>query len=226
MAIKFEFEDVAFDPGSRRLGVNGADVHLSPKAFELLALLIERRPAAVSKADIHARLWPSTHVSESSLPSLVSEIREALDDRRREPRLIRTVHGFGYALQRDRPDPAQAKATDGAPRGWLVGSIAELALTPGDNVFGREGAGVIVLSSTAVSRRHARIRVDGSGVVVEDLGSKNGTFVNDRRVEGPTPVRDGDQVRLGSVLFTFRSATAVESTQTASTGVRRPAPGA
>lgn len=223
MAI--EVDDVTFDPGSRRLRVRGADVHLSAKAFDLLALLIERRPGAVSKADIHARLWPSTHVSESSLPSLISEVRAALGDHRRDPRLIRTVHGFGYALQREREDPPATRAAD-APQGWLVGASAELALTPGDNILGREGVGVIVLSSNAVSRRHARIRVDGSGVVVEDLGSKNGTFVNDRRVVGPTPVRDGDQVRLGSVLFTFRSATAVESTQTASTGIGRNAPGA
>lgn len=223
--MALEFDDVAFDPGSRRLRVRGADVHLSAKAFDLLALLIERRPAAVSKADIHAHLWPSTHVSESSLPSLISEIRAALDDHRREPRLIRTVHGFGYALQRERGGQPPTDGA-GAPRGWLVGAIAELALAPGENILGREGGGVIILRSTAVSRRHARIRVDGSGAVLEDLGSKNGTFVNDRRIEGPTPVRDGDQVRLGSVLFTFRAATAVESTATASTGIRRNAPGA
>ena len=60
------------------------------------------------------------------------------------------------------------------------------------------------MKSSTVSRRHARIKIDAKGAVIEDLKSKNGTYVNDRRVSGPTPVTDGDQVRIGSLLFTFR----------------------
>ena len=69
------------------------------QAFELLALLVERRPNPVSKADIHLRLWPDTFVTDSSLPSLMSEVRDAVADHQREPRLLRTLHGFGYAFQ-------------------------------------------------------------------------------------------------------------------------------
>ena len=180
-------------------------------------MLIARRPHAVSKADIRKHLWPDTFVSESSLPSLVSEVREAIVDHRRKPGLLRTVHGFGYAFQSERGVPAAAAAVPAptAPDAWLLGSTAEVALRPGENILGREGEGIVVKSST-VSRRHARLIVDVNGALLEDLGSKNGTFVNDRRVAGPMPIVDGDQVRIGSLLFTFRMAQGTETTETQS----------
>jgi hypothetical protein len=195
--------------------VAGKEVHLSPKAFELLALIIERRPEAVSKADLHARLWPGTFVSDSSLPSLVSEIRDAIADNRREPRLIRTVHGFGYAFQSRQATPAGI-SVDPVPSGWLVGTSSEIALFAGENVLGREGPDVIQLKSSTVSRRHARITIAAGGVVLEDLESKNGTYADDRRVTKPTTIVDGSQVRVGSLLFTFRLARAAGSTETLS----------
>ena len=86
-----QFDNLTFDSQSRQLWSDRTELRLSPKAFELLALLIERRPDAVSKAEIRERLWPGTFVSDSSLPSLVSEIREAIGDHRRKPRLLRTL---------------------------------------------------------------------------------------------------------------------------------------
>lgn len=217
--MRLQIEDLTFDASSRQLWLNEAEVHLSTKAFDLLALLIERRPQAVSKADLHARLWPGTFVSASSLPSLISEIREAIADHRREPRLVRTVHGFGYACQ-SAPDD---NAFEGTPTGWLVGSPAEIALFAGENVLGREGDGVILLKSSTVSRRHARVAIGADGAVIEDLGSKNGTYVNDRPVQMPTPVADGDQVRIGSLVFTFRRSQPTSSTESQSSlsGARR-----
>jgi pSer/pThr/pTyr-binding forkhead associated (FHA) protein len=70
------------------------------------------------------------------------------------------------------------------------------------------------VKSSTVSRRHARISLDADGVVIEDLGSKNGTYVNDRRVSEPTPVANGDQVRIGSLLFTFKQSSDGTSTAT------------
>ena len=223
--MRLRFGDLGVDAASRQLWVNDTEVHVSNKAFDLLAMLIERRPEAVSKADLHARLWPGTFVSPSSLPSLVSEIRDAIADGDREPHLLRTVHGYGYAFQA----PAAAALDLAAPSdrvppgGWLVGTPAEIALFAGENVLGREGQGIILLRSSTVSRRHARVDIADGKVMVEDLGSKNGTYVNDRRVEGPTPVVDGDQVRFGSLVFTFRRAQPANTTQsiTSQTDVRR-----
>jgi DNA-binding winged helix-turn-helix (wHTH) protein len=216
--VRLQFDNLTFDSDTRQLWSGGKEIRLSPKAFDLLALLIERRPRAVSKADIRGQLWPGTFVSESSLPSLVSEIRDAIADHKRKPGLLRTLHGFGYAFQAERSPAAEHEAPPlvSGPNGWLIGTTAEVALLPGENVIGREGPGVILVKSTTVSRRHARIVIEPKGAVVEDLGSKNGTYVNDRPVTSLTPITDGDQVRIGSLLFTFRLSQASDSTETQS----------
>ena len=220
--MRLQFDDLIFDDDTRQLWVRGEEIRLSPKAFDLLALLVARRPNAVSKTDIRGQLWPRTFVSDSSLPSLVSEIRDAIGDSRRNPGFVRTVHRFGYAFQAESaPMPHQAAAAISGPNAWLLGRTAEVALLPGENVLGREGDGIILMKSSTVSRRHARIIIDAKGAVIEDLKSKNGTFVNDRRVSGPTPVTEGDQVRIGSLLFTFRRSQGSQSTETQSrTGKR------
>ena len=89
------------DIGTRLLSRSGATVHLSPKAFELLKLLVERRPNAISKSELHERIWPETFVSDDSLSRLILEVREAIDDHARKPRFVRTLHGFGYAFAAD-----------------------------------------------------------------------------------------------------------------------------
>ena len=86
------------DSGTRELTRRGRAVPLSPKVFELLELLLERRPEAVAKDAIHDRLWPKSFVSESSLARLAAEARAALADDARKPRYLRTVFGFGYAF--------------------------------------------------------------------------------------------------------------------------------
>ena len=218
--MRLQFDDLIFDSDTRQLWTGKGEVRLSPKAFDLLALLIANRPRAVSKAEIRDHLWPGTYVSESSLPSLVSEIRDVIADHRRKPGLIRTVHGFGYAFQSER-DPATHQAIhDDSRQGWLIGSTAEVALVPGENIIGREGDGVILVKSSTVSRRHARITLDGAGGTLEDLGSKNGTYVNDRRIDAATPIADGDQIRIGSLLFTFRLSQSSTTTETLSSKVK------
>ena len=84
------FGDLEFDAEARQLYRNGSAVHLTGKAFELLKLLLERRPAAMSKAEIQEHLWPDTFVSEANLPTLVAEIRDGLGDDARQPRFLRT----------------------------------------------------------------------------------------------------------------------------------------
>jgi hypothetical protein len=135
------------------------------------------------------------------------------------------LHGFGYAFQGDveqNDEPAKAEAT----RGWLVGETDRLALFEGENILGREGPGVVILKSSTVSRRHARIVIDGRGAFVEDLGSKNGTYVNDQPATSPLPVAHGDRVRTGSLVFTFSAAnlSITTATQTSSSGSERTRP--
>jgi DNA-binding winged helix-turn-helix (wHTH) protein len=217
--VRLQFDDLTFDSDTRQLWTGKGEVRLSPKAFDLLALLIGNRPRAVSKAEIRDHLWPGTHVSESSLPSLVSEIRDVIADHRRKPGLIRTVHGFGYAFQSER-EPVPPSPHDDSRQGWLIGATAEVALIPGENIIGREGDGVILVKSSTVSRRHARVMLDATGGMIEDLGSKNGTYVNDRRVDAATRITDGDQIRIGSLLFTFRLSQSSTTTETLSSKIK------
>ena len=70
-------------------------------------------------------------------------------------------------------------------------------------VVGRGADADFVLEDTNASRRHCRVLVDGAGYAVEDLGSRNGTFVNGTRIQRRT-VGDGDVIRIGGTEFVFR----------------------
>jgi DNA-binding winged helix-turn-helix (wHTH) protein len=210
--MKLRFGSNELDGASRRIWHSGREVHLSTKAFDLLVLLVERRPAAVPKSEIKDRLWPGTFVSDTNLPTLIAEIRHALDDDARRGECIRTVHGFGYAFSAEIVSAPEA-ASDRAAA-WLVGVASRIRLAAGENILGRDGDDVIALQSPTVSRRHARVIVSGADATIEDLGSKNGTYVNEARVETPAAVVDGDRVRVGSLVFTIRFGQAGTSTQT------------
>jgi len=215
-AVTLRFGLNELDCASRRLWRDGGEVHLSTKAFDLLTLLVERRPAAVHKSEIKERLWPDTFVSATNLPTLIAEIREALGDDVRQAQFIRTVHGFGYAFSGDAI--AAVTTLPSAPiepeLAWLVGQRSRIGLRRGENVLGREGNDVIALLSPTVSRRHVRFVLSGEQATIEDLGSKNGTYVNDTRITSATPLADGDVVRVGSLVFTIRFARPGTSTQT------------
>jgi DNA-binding winged helix-turn-helix (wHTH) protein len=207
------FGEFRLDPQRRLLYRGEQTVHLTPKAFDLLSALVEARPEAVAKADLETRIWGQTHVAETSLAGLVAELRAALGERPRESQYIRTVHGFGYAfcgLVAESPS-----ASDPFRVGDLVYRIAwarrEVSLRLGENVLGREPEAVAWMDSPTVSRRHACIRVSTEGAVIEDLGSHNGTFVRGQKVTEPVPLRDGDEIRLGSVVVTLRIGQAGET---------------
>jgi DNA-binding winged helix-turn-helix (wHTH) protein len=204
--VRVRFGEFVLDDQARELRREGEPVHLSPKAFQLLELLLRRRPEAVSKAALQERVWPGVHVTEASLAGVVAELRAVLNDPKRTPRFIRTVHGFGYSFCGEAVETARGMVRD-APSGpayRLVGQRREIQLTEGENLLGRDRDSVAWLDSPTVSRRHARIVITGDHVTLEDLGSRNGTFLCGRRIEAPSGLHDGDEVRLGSVAMTFR----------------------
>jgi len=206
------FGEFVLDTETLQLLRRGQAVHLSPKAYQLLAILVEGRPKALSKTDLQRRLWPETFVVETNLANLVGEIREALGDDSRRPRHVRTVHGFGYAFQ-----GAQAGSRAAPSNVYrLIWKGGRATLSEGEHILGRDAEASVVLDSPSVSRRHARILIAGSEATLEDLGSKNGTFLEDRRVGSPLPLSDGDKLHVGSVGLTFRILRPAGSTQTAS----------
>jgi DNA-binding winged helix-turn-helix (wHTH) protein len=211
--MKLRFGDFVFDPEARQLWRKGSPVPLAPKVFQLLEALITERPKAVSRAALHQHLWPDTHVSEANLANLVADLREALGDDAKRPHLVRTVQRFGYAFQAEaRPESPETPSRDSVYR--IVWGDREVTLREGPNVLGRDPDAVLWIDVYSVSRQHARITVAGDEAVLEDLESKNGTFVRGRRVRGPAPLKDGDQIRIGTVTMTLRRFDPV-STRTA-----------
>jgi DNA-binding winged helix-turn-helix (wHTH) protein len=204
--MRVRFGAFVLDEEARQLERGGHPVHLTPKALELLELLVERRPHAVTKAEIHDRLWPRTFVADVNLPVLVHDLREALEDDPHEPRYLRTVARFGYAFcARARPEPeAPEWAVNSRFEFRLVWGIREIALHPGDNLLGRTHDATIWVDHASVSRRHALLRVTEQGATLEDCGSRNGTFLGGDRIVEPVPLRDGDRILLGSALVVFR----------------------
>lgn len=204
--MKLTFGEYAFDSDTREVSRDGGPVPLSPKAFALLEILIASRPKAVAKARIHEELWPATFVTESNLANLVMELRIALADQARNPRIIRTVARFGYAFCADaRTAEEQADATPSGGLAYrLIWGRREIALDPGENLIGRDRDAVVWIDDGLVSRRHARIVIDERGAVLEDLGSKNGSYLRGERISAAAPLADRDALKIGPASLVFR----------------------
>src|SRR5690606_3323690 len=80
-----------------------------------------------------------------------------------------------------------------------------IALPAGISVVGRGAGAHIVLSDDLVSRRHAEFRVEGVRVVLVDLGSANGVYVNSRRIQDEASLKDGDVVTIGRSQLRLRT---------------------
>jgi DNA-binding winged helix-turn-helix (wHTH) protein len=209
--MRVRFGDFVLDRATRQLSKNGEVRPLEPKAYELLDLLISRRPAAVSKQEIRDGLWPATFVSESHLSSLAARVRRALDTGAGGPGFLRTVHGFGYAFAADaaEEEPKRRPERAGAQVEWERGVVQ---LMQGESVIGRGEEVAVRIDVDGVSRRHARIVADGGRFTLEDLGSKNGTYLREKRLEGPATLGDGDAFRLGRTMLVFRVSRNVGTT--------------
>lgn len=207
--MSFFFHEYRLDTSARQLVRHGRPVPLSPKAFELLKVLVAERPRALSKAELLERVWPGVFVTEASLARVINEIRRRLGERARSGRIIRTVHAFGYAFAAPvrEDDPTEQTREDHAPSGcWFSCQGREYALAAGQHIIGREPGLAVRLDSPKVSRRHARVVVHGGQATIEDLGSKNGTFVREERIAGPVTLEAGDTVRVGGFRLVFHMA--------------------
>lgn len=210
------FGAFTLDLGTRQLTQDGREIHLAPKAFDLLAALIAERPNVLSKSTLQQRLWPDTFVAEANLSNLVAELREALGDRLRRPQWIRTVYRIGYAFCGNAVSaPTPADSTPRGPRGWLEWGRRRVPLSIGAHVIGRDPDADVRLNVATISRRHAKVVLTDREAWLEDCGSKNGTRVGADRVTA-TPVRlaDGVVIHIGSVRLTFHDAAAIVSTET------------
>ena len=214
---QFLFGSFALDTGARLLTCSGRPVALSTKAVDVLIHLVSKAPQVVSKADLMASVWPHRVVEDNHLTHLVADLRRVLGPPRSGA--IRTVHGVGFAFTLpiaagrapDAPAPAAAKVV--WDLSWAPGSRPSFEETwPGGRVelaaglytVGRSPGCRPLLTSRTVSGRHALLHVDYEAVFLEDLHSKNGTFLDGRRITSRTRVPDGGVVSIGAVAVHLR----------------------
>ena len=203
--MRLKFAGCVLDLRARQLERQGSSVPLEPKVYELLEVLIKRRPAVVTNNELDELLWPQVYVARTSLTRLVSELRAALGDTPQGSQIIRTVYKTGYAfcaevtaLRSEAFSPAALE---------LIWRKQTFSLTDGEHLAGRDAECSIVIDAGSVSRRHARITVIAGAATIEDLDSTNGTHVNGTRISGVTPLAPGDEVSLGNEALQVRRRT-------------------
>jgi DNA-binding winged helix-turn-helix (wHTH) protein len=215
--MRVRFGECLLDSDTRQLFLRDREVHLQPKAYQFLEFLLEQRPKVVSKEALHEHLWAETFVSDGTLTSLVAEVRNAIGDDGNEHRLIRTVHRFGYAFSgavTDASDKQRARPADLTSTHWIVWGRQCIPIDPGETIIGRDPGAAVFIDDKSVSRRHARIAVTSSGATIEDLDSKNGTFVANTRLKAPARLADQEIFFVGSVRLTLSAVRPQPSTET------------
>jgi DNA-binding winged helix-turn-helix (wHTH) protein len=195
-SMRVAFAEFVLDSGERRLMRGDSPVHLTGKAFQLLALLVAERPKVVPKKEIYDALWPNVYVQEANIKNLIAELRSVIGDQ------IRTHRGVGYAFKGE----AREEVSLAPSRFSVVINGVAFALREGRNIIGREPAAHIRLDLAAVSRRHAAINIHGEEAVVQDLGSRNGTWLNGEKLEAARSLRTGDEIRIAQTAIRLQIA--------------------
>jgi DNA-binding winged helix-turn-helix (wHTH) protein len=214
----FRLDDWCVEPRLGRMIRGQVVITLRPRVMDALVVLAASSGKVVTKRELVDQVWSAGYVADNTVVHCINEIREALGETGSKSRLLQTVPRRGYrllALVSPIGDIASVHAIDGA-RYQLVSDRWVAYLLDGNNLVGRGGESRILAPSVRVSRHHAEIRVNGAEVVVADLGSKNGTFVGDRRITGATSVEDGDTIKFAdvSVVFCQRATGGLYRTET------------
>jgi DNA-binding winged helix-turn-helix (wHTH) protein len=214
----FRFGDFELDVVAYVILRDGARIQLEKMPMDALILLVENAGTLVRRGQIEAALWaPDVFVErDSAINTAIRKIRQALGDDADTPRFIETVVGKGYRFIA--PVERRSGARPPFPSYRLSRGEQEFLLTYGQNLLGRDPSAAVYIDHPSVSRQHARISIDADTAVLEDLSSRNGTFLDGRRIEGPTDVRNGAVISLGPIAFTFFVVSAQATTQTMSGG--------
>ena len=206
--MRYDFGRCHLDTVNREVMLDGAAMHLSPKAFELLRLLIEDRPRVIPKAELMQRLWPDSFVEEANLPVLIAEARAAIGDAG-VGHIIKTHHRVGYGFAADVRETRSSRVRPQVASHMLVLVLLledrRIALATGVNIVGRDREADVRIDDPSVSRRHARIVVEGDHADVDDLESKNGTRVGGVPVSQPVRLARGDVVAFGGIETRFET---------------------
>ncbi|MCX6545607.1 MAG: FHA domain-containing protein [Acidobacteria bacterium] len=188
----------------------GVRIALQDQPFQVLAILVARPGDLVTRDELRAALWADAVFVDfdHGLNKAVGKIRRALGDLAESPRFVETLErrGYRFIASVERVEAAGTSPSVGgriasARLVRLVWNDRAIPLSSGTHFIGREPDSAIWIDSSVVSRRHARLFVDDIGLMLEDLGSHNGTFVNGERVEGLRRLLHGDEIRIGAAVI-------------------------
>lgn len=213
---EFSLGDWLVQPSLNLISRGETQIRLEPRCIDVLTYLAERAGRVVSKAELIDAVWQKRFVSEATLTHTIAVLRDALGDDVRAPRYIATVHKRGYRIVAPVQQVAVA-APIPPPEGcacWLSVGDRDVPLPEGDTVIGRDPDVQVRIDAIGVSRRHARITVRFGRAVLEDLDSKNGTFVGGERIAGARELKGGEQIAIGPAVLVFRVAGLPGSTRT------------
>ena len=211
--MAYQFGPFRYDPVSHCLFREDREVALKPKTRELLMLFLQNPHRLLTRQDIAERIWPDTAVTDDSLRVQVFDLRKAFGAE--GERFIKTVPREGYRWEVDVQSGRASRIAAGADLVCrLVLDGREIDLTEGENILGRERGVAVWIDETAVSRHHARVLVVDGKVTLEDLGSKNGTYLRGERIAKVALLSDGDEIRIGSANMTFRVMLRAGTTET------------
>ncbi len=192
----YRFGRFEVDLARSELRKDGRPVPIQPKPFLLLTHLLKHGGRLVTTRQLVDLLWPDVHVTSASLEQAISRLRKALGEGSRTVGFVETVARRGYRFR--------ARVASESRQAVLMYGHGRVALPAGESLLGRDEESIVPIDSRSVSRRHARVIVTPDGAELEDLGSKNGTFVGKRRIAQSVQLFDGDEIRLGSVPLQFR----------------------
>ena len=216
MKDSFSLGGWVVEPALNRVVRQSEVVQLEPRVMDLLVALARHPGEVLSRQTLIDTVWRQQVVGEAVLRNAVAALRRALGDRADHPTFIETISKRGYRLIAPVTGLAvvssrQASTTSCFTVSW---EDHEIALAEGDNLIGRGPDAQIRIDNPEVSRRHARLTVAGSTVTLEDLGSKNGTHRNGRRLDQPVRLADGDEIWIGLKLAALRFRVCDDPTKT------------
>jgi DNA-binding winged helix-turn-helix (wHTH) protein len=193
-------------PSLNRVSRGEETVRLELKLMEVLVHLAERTGELVSKRELIDAVWKVEVISDGTLTRAIALLRKALGDDARNPRYIETIpkRGYRFIAPVDVSNLTRSPTRTVASRFLLEAPNSDIPLAGGKNLIGRDPEATIRIDVPGVSRRHAMIVIDGADVTIEDLGSKNGTYLRDRRILKPRRLAHGDEIRIGHKVARFR----------------------
>ena len=198
--VTYRFGPFRLLPHIRSLERDGSPIALTPKAFELLLVLVTHRERALSKDEILSLVWPESIVEESNLAQQVLLLRRALDDC---SDCVGTIPRFGYRFTGTVVEEGAGGASRAMSPHCLLWDGREYPLHEGITVIGRADDADLHIPLPSVSRRHARVLVRGLEATIEDLGSRHGSWRGTLPMKAPTLLASGDRIRLGTATLVY-----------------------